>query len=75
MFNIGTKEEVSIADLASRISNIVGVESGHTESEMPAGGTLRRMPDITKLESLGYKPQVTLDMGLNKYYKQLIEGD
>jgi nucleoside-diphosphate-sugar epimerase len=75
VFNIGTKEEVSIADLASRISNIVGVESGHTESEMPAGGTLRRMPDITKLESLGYKPQVTLDMGLNKYYKQLIEGD
>ena len=45
----------------------------HTESKMPAGGTLRRVPDITKLESLGYKQKVTLDSGLNEYYRQLME--
>ena len=75
VFNIGTKEEVSILDLASRIANIVGVETGLTKSKMPAGGTLRRVPDITKLERLGYKQKVTLDNGLLKYYKQLIEQD
>jgi nucleoside-diphosphate-sugar epimerase len=75
VFNIGTKEEVSITDLASKIANIVGVETGHTQSEMPAGGTLRRVPDITKLEALGYKQEVTLDKGLKKYYKQLLEQD
>jgi nucleoside-diphosphate-sugar epimerase len=75
VFNIGTKEEVSIKDLASKIANIVGVTTEHTQIEMPAGGTLRRVPDISKLEALGYKQEVTLDEGLDKYYKQLIEQD
>jgi len=75
VFNIGTKEEISVANLASRIAGIVGVDTGHVESEMPAGGTLRRIPDISKIESLGYKQEVTLDNGLNEYYKQLIELD
>ena len=75
VFNIGTKEEVSITALASKIANIVGVTTEHTQIEMPAGGTLRRVPDITKLEALGYKQEVTLDKGLMKYYKQLIEQD
>jgi len=75
VFNIGTKEEVSITALVSKIANIVGVTTEHTQIEMPAGGTLRRVPDITKLEALGYKQEVTLDEGLMKYYKQLIEQD
>jgi nucleoside-diphosphate-sugar epimerase len=75
VFNIGTKEEVSITDLASKIAKIVGVTTEHTQIEMPAGGTLRRVPDITKLEALGYKQEVTLDKGLDNYYKQLIEQD
>lgn len=75
VFNIGTKEEVSIKNLADKIASIVGVKTGHIESEMPAGGTPRRVPDIHKIEALGFKQEVTLDNGLDSYYKQLMLKD
>jgi nucleoside-diphosphate-sugar epimerase len=71
VFNIGTSEEVTISDLAARIAKICDVNSSTLKSEMPAGGTSRRVPDISKLEALGYKPTVSLDDGLKKYFKQL----
>ena len=71
VFNIGSSEEVTISDLAARIAKICDVNSNVLKSEMPAGGTLRRVPDISKLEALGYKPTVSLDDGLKKYSKQL----
>lgn len=71
VFNIGSSEEVTISDLAARIAKICDVNSNVLKSEMPAGGTLRRVPDISKLEALGYKPTVSLDDGLKKYFKQL----
>ena len=71
VFNIGTSEEVTISDLAARIAKICDVNSSTLKSEMPAGGTSRRVPDISKLEALGYKSTVSLDDGLRKYFEQL----
>ena len=71
VFNIGTSEEVTISDLAARIAKICDVNSNTLKSEMPAGGTSRRVPDISKLEALGYKSTVSLDDGLKKYFEQL----
>ena len=71
VFNIGTSEEVTISDLAARIAKICDVNSNTLKSEMPAGGTSRRVPDISKLEALGYKSTVSLDDGLRKYFVQL----
>ena len=71
VFNIGTSEEVTISDLAARIAKICDVNSSTLKSEMPAGGTSRRVPDISKLGALGYKPTVSLDDGLKNYFKQL----
>ena len=71
VFNIGTSEEVTISDLAARIAKICDVNSNTLKSEMPAGGTSRRVPDISKLEALGYKSTVSLDDGLRKYFEQL----
>jgi UDP-glucose 4-epimerase len=74
VFNIGTSEEVTIGDLAARIAKICDVNSSMLKSEMPSGGTLRRVPDISKLQALGYKPTVSLDEGLKNYFKQLQES-
>jgi len=71
VFNIGTSEEVTISDLAARIAKICDVNSRTLKSEMPAGGTPRRVPDISKLEALGYKSTISLDDGLKKYFEQL----
>jgi nucleoside-diphosphate-sugar epimerase len=71
VFNIGTSEEVSIGDLASRIARICGIDSKLLYGDLPAGGTLRRVPDLSKLIELGYIPKVELDKGLQNYFDQL----
>ena len=64
IYNVGTVEEVAIADLASRIARAAGREI-ETIAGLPApGGVARRCPDISKLARLGYNPRVSLDDGL-----------
>jgi len=68
VFNIGSNEEVSITQLAERIRELTGSESGITYipyeeayeegfEDMP-----RRVPDITRIRELvGFEPQTKLD--------------
>ena len=64
IYNIGTDEEVSIAELARRIAACAGREIELAAGKLAAGGTARRCPDISKLAGLGYKPRVPLAQGL-----------
>ena len=64
IYHIGTTEEVAIADLAHRMARHVGREIELIAGVMPAGGTARRCPDISKLARLGYAPEVPLAKGL-----------
>jgi UDP-glucose 4-epimerase len=68
VFNLGTTEEISILDLASRVQAVTGSSSKITFvpydeaydegfEDMP-----RRVPDLTRVEQLiGYRPTMTLD--------------
>jgi nucleoside-diphosphate-sugar epimerase len=64
IYHVGTTEEITIVDLASRVAAHAGREIELIEMPAPEGGTERRCPDIAKLEKLGYKPQVSLARGL-----------
>lgn len=64
VYHIGTNEEVAIRDLVLMIADQLGVEIEIQTTPSPAGGTPRRCPDISKLQGLGYQPQVMLDAGL-----------
>lgn len=66
-YNVGGTEEVSIADLATRLHSAMGLPSATlTTSAAPAGETNRRCPDISRLATLGYQPKVSLDEGLRR---------
>jgi nucleoside-diphosphate-sugar epimerase len=64
IYHVGTTEEVAIADVATCIAAQAGRELEFVSRPAPAGGTDRRCPDIGKLASLGYAPQVPLANGL-----------
>lgn len=72
--NIGTGEEISISDLAQLIAEIVGYKGEfHFDSTKP-DGTMRKLTDVSKLHSLGYKHTVSLREGIDRLHKWYLEN-
>ena len=69
ILNIGTGQDVTIAELAVGISKVVGYEGGiHFNISMP-DGTPRKLLDVAKLEKIGWKYNTSLEDGIEKTYK------
>ncbi|MEJ0059386.1 MAG: NAD-dependent epimerase/dehydratase family protein [Terricaulis sp.] len=66
IYHIGTLEELSIREVAELVVRQFGREPDIRPSELPAGGTLRRCPDITKLSGLGFSPKVSMAEGVRR---------
>ena len=67
--NIGTGQDVTIAELAVGIKNIVGFEGDiYFNTEMP-DGTPRKLLDVSKLKGLGWEYKTSLKDGIEKTYK------
>ena len=64
IYNIGTNEEITIAELAMMIGHHFGRLVEIIPSDLAEGGTSRRCPDLTKLIALGYQPRFSLRQGL-----------
>lgn len=71
--NIGTGQDVTIADLATAVSIAVGYEGGiHFNTGMP-DGTPRKLMDVSKLERIGWKYKTSLKEGIEKTYKDYVK--
>lgn len=65
--NLGDPTEISILELAEKIIDLTGSDSGITHEPLPPEDPERRKPDITKAkEELGWKPDTGLEEGLGK---------
>jgi GDP-L-fucose synthase len=62
--NIGSGHEVSIKDLASKISNAVGFNDEIIWDSSKPDGTMRKVLDSSKIANLGWKPLISLDQGI-----------
>ena len=68
IINLGTMEEISIADLAREIAAVVGY-TGKIELDISKpDGAPRKCLNSTALFNLGWKPQVSLSEGLKRMY-------
>lgn len=66
--NIGTGKDVSIKELATMIKNIVGFEGELTFDTSKPDGTPRKLMDVSKLESLGFRYSIELEDGIKSVY-------
>ena len=66
-FNLGTREEVTISHLAGVIASSLGRQLEFSTSVAPTGETNRRVPDISKIESLGFSQSMKLEAGVRDY--------
>jgi GDP-L-fucose synthase len=73
IINIGTGQDVTIAELAVGIKNIVGFEGDiYFNTDMP-DGTPRKLLDVSKLESIGWTYKTSLKDGIEKTYKDYVK--
>lgn len=68
IINVGTMQEISIADLAAKIANVVGFTGKIILDTKRPDGPPRKCLDSNALFALGWKPRITLDEGLTKMY-------
>jgi GDP-L-fucose synthase len=66
--NVGTGEDVTIRELAETIQKVVGYQGNITWDATKPDGTPRKLMNVTKLKSLGWKPTTTLTEGLADTY-------
>jgi GDP-L-fucose synthase len=64
--NIGTGEDVSIKELAETIMNIVGFEGNLIFDASKPDGAPRKLLDVSKINTLGWKHQTNLEEGIQK---------
>jgi GDP-L-fucose synthase len=72
--NIGTGTDVSILELSEIMGDIVGFEGSIRWNNDIPDGTFRKLLDISKLKSLGWKPENDLVSGLRQTYEWFKEN-
>ena len=67
--NIGTGEDITIKELADLIRSIIGFNGEIIWDTTKPDGTPRKLLDVNKLNSLGWKSCLSLKEGIEKTYK------
>ncbi|PKF89116.1 GDP-fucose synthetase [Bacillus sp. BA3] len=74
MVNIGVGHDLSIKELAEKIKAVVGYTGEIKFDKTKPDGTPRKLVDVTKLNSLGWKATTSMDEGLTKAYQWFLEN-
>ncbi len=62
--NVGTGEDLPIADLALMISRLSGFSGKIEWDSSKPDGTPRKVLDVTKMKNLGWEPAISLEAGI-----------
>ena len=68
IINIGTGTDLTIRELAELICEVVGFRGELTWDKSKPDGTPRKLLDISKIESLGWKATIPLREGIARTY-------
>lgn len=71
--NIGSGEDISILELAELVQSIVGFKGKIEMDSSKPDGTPRKLMDVTKIHSLGWKHKIGLKDGISSVYQEVKE--
>ena len=66
--NVGVGEDVTIAELASLIADVVGYQGAIEWDASKPDGTPRKLLDVKRMKSLGWEPEIGLRAGIESTY-------
>ena len=73
--NIGTGTDLTIYELAFIIKDIVGYDGDIVWDTSKPDGTPRKLLDISKIKSFGWKPRTSLTDGIEKVYRWYVKNN
>jgi len=71
---IGTGKDVSIAELAVTIKEVVGFKGDLVFNSEKPDGTMRKLTDVSKLHNLGWKHSIELEDGINRLFNWYLKS-
>ncbi|HVE89280.1 MAG TPA: GDP-L-fucose synthase [Burkholderiaceae bacterium] len=71
LINIGYGEDITIAELAQLIARKVGYQGRLRFNSSRPDGTMRKLMDSTRMRSLGWKPKIDLEQGIEQMIDRL----
>ncbi len=72
LINVGTGEDLSIKELTELVAKTIGFEGEITWDTSKPDGTPRKLMDVSKLHSHGWKHKVELSQGIELAYKDFL---
>ena len=72
--NVGAGIDISIEDLALKISKVVGWSGNINFDRTKPDGTPKKLMDSSKLRKIGWKPSISLDKGIQNTYDWYIKN-
>jgi GDP-L-fucose synthase len=67
--NVGTGKDISINELAGLIADIIGFDGQIVHDAGKPDGTPRKLLDVSRINSLGWKYKTELREGITKTYE------
>lgn len=72
--NIGTGKDLSINELADLVADVVGYEGDIDHDTTKPDGTPRKLLDISRIQSLGWSPEIGLKQGVELTYNWFLQN-
>ena len=73
LINIGTGEDVTIRELAETVSRVLGFKGSLEFDTSKPDGTPRKLMDVSRLHSLGWRHTTNLEEGIRRTWEQVRE--
>jgi GDP-L-fucose synthase len=72
LVNIGTGEDVAIADFARLVARVVGYDGAISYDPSRPDGTPRKLLDVSRLGKLGWRARIPLEEGIKLAYRAFL---
>lgn len=73
IINVGTGKDISIAELATLVAEVVGYKGEIRWDRTKPDGTPRKLLDCRRMTALGWAPRVSLQEGIGSTYRWYVE--
>jgi GDP-L-fucose synthase len=73
--NVGTGEDISIAEFARLVADVVGYQGELAFDTARPDGAPQKLLDVSKLSALGWRPSIALRQGLEGAYRDFVAHD